>query len=157
MTLVQLIGIISGSISIIAFIYTIYRFLWLRHIYYNNKDKAQEIIGQMEKIVDRICSEENIPPIECILEPFMTYEPDCVAAFDRKEVKIFITPTIGYRYYDLVKPVRDRIILEIAAHELCHYIQYLKLSILTKKQKEEEAQKIGKIYTLHNLKRFASI
>lgn len=145
--------IIFGSFSILWFIYSVYYFLWLRHIYYHHRENTKEIINEMQKIADRLCLDENASPIEFTLTPLMAYNPKYLASFSRRRIKVFVSPTVGFCYYTLSKPIRNKIILEIVAHELCHYIQYLEHSILTRKLREREAQEIGKLYALYCWKR----
>ena len=133
------------GISISLFIYILCRYLYRLHRYNRYKACTREVVSSISKVSKRLCLEADIPIIECILAPFSEYNPSTIAFFRReREARIWLMPQKWTNPdWIHIKPVLHVNILYTAAHEVCHYIQYLEHSTLTKKEREREAQEVG--------------
>ena len=143
--------IMSGGFAVMCIAALVRHYLPLGLNYYRYKESAKEVVSEIKIIIDRMCLEEGIPSIRCEIEPFgLACDDDYTACFSRTGRKVLIPPC---KQYILPEPERHRYIVEVAAHEICHYIQCSEHSAMARGEREEEAKEVGKLYSLYNWRR----
>ena len=133
------------TIGILFLILAIIIFCRLLFLYYYYKKDSKEIIVEIRQIVNNLCAQENIPLINVGLMGFWGFEPKRLASFRGDKIAISISPLLP-KYIQNSNLPRNWYILFIAAHEVCHYIQYLKGNSTDRKKREKEATEVSRLY-----------
>lgn len=143
----------SLYISLFFFIFAFVRLTKLYYRYYHYQVEFKIILKCIKMVVSELCIESNKDNVECTIVNFRKTESFRRSAYySRIDKKIYLEPYLGLmlraEHFDYVGNI-----IIIAAHEFCHYLQDLNSYPITKKESENDAKDIAKMYLLYHRKR----